>query len=140
MTSARQVARDTLAGRRVLVIEDEPLVSMDIMANLAREGCSIIGPAGTVGRARQLIESEPLDAALVDANLAGEPVDEIAAALTQRGVPFAFVTGYGRQALPKAFASAPMISKPFEARHLSDTLRQLLQTDPNVVRLRQETA
>jgi hypothetical protein len=66
-----------------------------------------------------------LDAALLDANLHGKPVDEIAAALTQRNVPFAFVTGYGRDSLPASFRTAPVISKPFTTEQLLDETRRL---------------
>jgi CheY-like chemotaxis protein len=98
-----------IRGKRILVVEDEPLVAMDIVASLEAAGCDVIGPAGTLAKGRELIASGQLDAALLDANLAGYPVDELAAALTQQKVPFAFVTGYGREALPKAFAHAAVI-------------------------------
>jgi PAS domain S-box-containing protein len=126
-----------ITGKRILVIEDEPLVSMDIVASLEAAGYAVVGPAGTLGKARQLIERERFDAALVDANLAGEPVDEIVAALARQDVPFAFVTGYGREGLPKAFAGAPMVGKPFASQDLYDTVEELLQLSGKVVRLRQ---
>ena len=54
-----------------------------------------------------------------DANLGGDPVDEIAAALTRKGIPFAFATGYGREALPHGFRDRPVITKPFRDSPLS---------------------
>ena len=101
-----------LSGRRVLVVEDEPLVAMDVEASLAEAGCTVVGPAASVARALALVASEPLDAAVLDANLAGSPVDAVAEELAARGVPFAFVTGYGREALPARHAAAPMLTKP----------------------------
>jgi hypothetical protein len=53
------------------------------------------------------------DAALLDGNLNGRPVDDIAAALTRRNVPFAFVTGYGRESVPPAFGAVTLLAKPF---------------------------
>jgi phosphoglycolate phosphatase-like HAD superfamily hydrolase len=55
---------------------------------------------------------------LLDANLRGEPVGDVAAALTRRNIPFVFVTGYGRQALRESFARATVLTKPFTADFL----------------------
>jgi PAS domain S-box-containing protein len=126
-----------LSGIRVLVIEDEPLVAMDIASRLAEAGCEVIGPAGTLEKARSLIETAEFDAALVDANLAGDPVDELAAALTRRKVPFAFVTGYGRDALPQGFREAAMIGKPFTEKALLATIERIVERGADVVPLRQ---
>lgn len=115
-----------LHGRRILIIEDEPVVSMDVVASLQEAGCIVIGPAGTVAEAWRLIESAVFDAALLDANLSGEPVDALAAALTARNTPFAFVTGYGREGLPAAFGRAPVLSKPFSPQQLIETAGALL--------------
>src|SRR5207248_3586795 len=94
--SRREENRCAIEGQRILVIEDEPLVSMDIEASLCEGGCNVVGPAGTLQAAKRLIAEAGYDAALLDVNLSGQPVDELAAALRQRGVPFAFVTGHGR--------------------------------------------
>src|SRR5262245_7761017 len=92
--------RRTLQGKRILVIEDEPLVAMDVESSLTAAGCEVVGPAATLERAKRLIEESDCDAALLDVNLAGQPVDELATLLTRKNRPFAFVTGYGRDALP----------------------------------------
>jgi len=107
-----------LGGKRILVIEDEPLVSMDIEACLSEAGSAVVGPAASVARARQLIESETFDAALVDANLGGETVEELAEALAQRNIPFLFLTGYGRDSLPEGFRDFGIIGKPYTREQL----------------------
>ena len=66
-------------------------------------GVEPVGPAATIAEALRLINETPIDAALLDANLAGRRVDDIAAALTRRSIPFAFVSGYGRESSPRAF-------------------------------------
>src|SRR5919201_1764422 len=99
---------------------------MDIEASLREGGCKIAGLAGTLQTARQLIAEARCDAALLDVNLAGYPVDELAAALRQKGVPFAFVTGHGRDALPEAFKEMPLLSKPFGPDQLFATVQELL--------------
>ncbi|HEX7007548.1 MAG TPA: PAS domain S-box protein [Alphaproteobacteria bacterium] len=115
-----------LRGKRILVIEDEPLIAMEIESYLTGAGCHVIGPAGTIKRATQLIADTACDAALIDANLRGHPVDELAAALTRRNIPFVFATGYGRDALPGAFRDAPMLAKPFTERQALAALRELI--------------
>ena len=116
----------TLQGRRVLVVEDEPLIALEIEAELAAAGATVLGPVGIHGAAARLIETEPLDAALLDATLAGEPVDALAAALDARGVPFAFTSGHGPSGLPEGFRDRPLLGKPFNAEALLDLIRTLL--------------
>jgi len=106
-------AWEALAGKRVLIIEDEPLIAMELEFELAGAGCRVIGPVATAHEAARLIEEQPLDLALLDANLAGQPVGRLAKALAARDVPFAFATGYGRDALPSEFRDRPLLAKPF---------------------------
>lgn len=125
-----------LPGKRFLVVEDEPLLALDVIDGLEGAGAEIAGSAGNVAEALDLIERGRFDAALLDANLGGRPVDDVAAALTRRHVPFAFVTGYGRDSLPRAFAGAAMISKPFSHQQLLDTAAALVKKPADVVALR----
>ncbi len=122
-----------MAGKRVLIIEDEPLIGMVLMDFLQDAGCEIVGPAQSFDKAKALACEGLIDAALVDGNLAGRPVDEIAAALCARRIPFAFVTGYGREALPIGFENAPIVEKPFTQEQVMTTLNRLLS---NVADLR----
>jgi PAS domain S-box-containing protein len=133
-----QPINQTLMGKRVLIIEDEPLLSMDMETSLTEVGCEVRGPAGTLQKAKQLIASLDCDAALLDANLAGESVEELAAALTQRNIPFAFVTGYGREALPQGFREAAVLGKPFSKDQLRSVVQSLLYRDADVVQLRKK--
>src|SRR5262249_11298569 len=125
-----------LHGKRILVIEDEPLVSMELEGELAAAGCEGIGPAATLAHAKTLVEEGKYDAALVDVNLKGQPVDELAALLTEKKHPFAFVTGYGRDALPEAFRGAAVLAKPFSSDQLLATAEGLLHPSSAVVPLR----
>ena len=96
--------------------------------------------AGTIEEAKSLVADGRYDVALVDVNLAGHPVDELAAALTQRNRPFAFVTGYGREALPRGFRDAVILGKPFGQEQLLATIEVLLYQGTGVVPLRQKSA
>jgi CheY-like chemotaxis protein len=117
-TDKHSIGHLHLKGKRILVIEDEPLVSIDIEACLTESGSFVVGPAANLDRARRLIETETFDGALVDANLGGEPVDDLAHALTRKGIPFIFLTGYGRDSLPEAFRDSSMIGKPYTRESL----------------------
>jgi PAS domain S-box-containing protein len=130
--------RRTLQGKRILVIEDEPLVAMDVESSLTAAGCEVVGPAATLARAKLLIEESDCDAALLDVNLAGQPVDELATLLTRKNRPFAFVTGYGRDALPSGFRGAVVLGKPFGADQLLATVEVLLYQPASVVQFRQK--
>lgn len=125
-----------LRGRRILVVEDEALIALDIAATFEDAGCTVIGPAATLQQARSLIAHTNFDVALLDANLDGEPVDELAAALTRRQIPFAFLTGYGPEALPPGYRSAALIRKPFMARQAIEAVGRLLADGDKVVNLR----
>jgi PAS domain S-box-containing protein len=133
-----EARQSDLTGKRILIIEDEPLISMDLEAALQRKSCEVLGPASTLDQAMRLVEKADFDAALVDANLAGHRVDELAAALTRRNVPFAFVTGYGREALPAAFRGGIVLDKPFTQEQLLVTVGRLFNRDAGVVQLRSQ--
>ena len=132
----RQAAQAPARGKRVLVVDDEPLVAMDVVDCLKEAGSVVVGPAATVESARALIENADFDVALLDANLGGLRVDDLAAALTQRNIPFAFLTGYGRSGLPAAFRNAPMIGKPFTAKQVLAVVAELSQQTGEVIPFR----
>jgi PAS domain S-box-containing protein len=114
-----------LSGKRFLVVEDEPLVALDISAGLQDAGADVVALTGSPSEALNVIESRPLDAALLDGNLRGRPVDAIAAMLTRRKVPFAFVSGYGRESLPRTFGTVAHLAKPFSQAQLLEVATQL---------------
>ena len=123
-----QVQRPSaLGGKRFLVVEDESLVAMDIVEALEELGATVLGPAGSADEAFAVLSNnESIDAVLLDANLHGRPSDRIADALTGAKVPFAFVTGYGREGLPDVFAAAPVLSKPFSRSELTKLATSLV--------------
>ena len=117
---------EPLKGRHFLIVEDEPLIALDIVAGLESAGVIVEGPVSSVKDALRTVEGTSFDGVLLDANLRGEPVGDVAAALTRRNIPFVFVTGYGRQALPEGFGQSTVLTKPF-------TQEQLLQTAVRLV-------
>jgi CheY-like chemotaxis protein len=104
----------TLQGLRVLVVEDEALVSMLLEDMLADHGCEVAATASRIAQALELIEGGiAFDAAILDVNLGGEPIFPVAEALAAKGAPFVFATGYGAGGLPEAWRSRPTLQKPF---------------------------
>jgi DNA-binding response OmpR family regulator len=111
-----------LKGRRVLVVEDEPLVSMLVEDELRDAGAEVMGPVPSVGDALRLIEAAAADgglsAAVLDINLDGQRVGPVADRLAALGVPFLFATGYGENCDTGGHGTAPVMSKPFPPERL----------------------
>lgn len=114
-----------MSNKRILVIEDEFLIGLEIHTLLTEAGFLVVGPAATVPAALKHISEGNFDAALVDANLGGDSVVGVAAALANRGTPFVIVTGYSRKSLPPQLANAPLIQKPFDPPTVIDAVQRL---------------
>jgi PAS domain S-box-containing protein len=119
-------ATPSLRGKSVLIVEDEPLVAMDMQSTLRAAGCTVIGPAGTVREARKLIGEHDCDAALVDVNLRGETIDKLLPALRRNDIPYGFVTGYGAKVLSQTFEETVTLTKPFSGEQLLAVVEVLL--------------
>jgi DNA-binding response OmpR family regulator len=111
-----------LTGKRVLVVEDEPVVSMLVEDELRGAGAEVLGPASTVDRALRLVEAVAADggisAAVLDINLDGQRVEPVADRLAALGVPFLFATGYGEGCDTGGHGAAPILHKPFAPEKL----------------------
>jgi CheY-like chemotaxis protein len=112
-----------LRGLRVLVAEDEVLISMDIEGILDQLGCCVSGLAMSIDVAQRILDSgEPFDVAILDVNLAGQPIYPLAQQLVVRGCPFLFITGYGAQGLLNGWRDRPTVQKPFRFGDIRDGL------------------
>ena len=116
-----------LSGRRILVVEDEMLVLINIEDMLADLGCESVGAAATVDQALALIDTQAFDAAVVDVNLDGVHSYAVADALRARGVPFVFSTGYSGQGMKEGYRDEPVLGKPYRAAELVEILIRLLR-------------
>jgi DNA-binding response OmpR family regulator len=83
-----------LAGKRVLVVEDDDILAVTLTEGLAAEGAKVIGPSATVADSLDVIGRVDLDSAIVDINLRGKAAFPVADALADRHIPFVFATGY----------------------------------------------
>ena len=117
-----------LAGLRVLVVEDEMMVSMLIEDMLGDLGCTVIGPASRLDEAMALADAVELDCAVLDVNLGGQPIFPLADLLRAKGAPFAFATGYGDAGLRDVDRGSPVLQKPFREADLARVLSQLCVT------------
>lgn len=119
------MAGDILAGRRVLVVEDEALIAMDIEDALRALGCEVVGPTGMLAAALQLASGETLDAAILDVSIHGGKVFAVAERLMARGIPFILASGYSDWALPEPLRDRPRLTKPFTPVQLEEQMRLL---------------
>ncbi|NNM75234.1 response regulator [Enterovirga aerilata] len=126
MSSLAPGADQKLAGLRVLVVEDEVAISLLLEDMLLDLGCEVVGPAGRLAPATELAQAERLDLAVLDVNLAGQPIYPVAEALSARGIPFVFSTGYGSAGIDEPYRDRPVLQKPFAQHELQRVLRSAL--------------
>lgn len=108
------------SGKRVLLVEDEMILMLELEEVLTGAGFEVVGPVARVSKALALIVSKPIDAAIVDVNLGDEKSYPIADALIARQVPFFFVTGY--DSLEEGYQSIPRLQKPIYPGQLKEML------------------
>ena len=115
----------TLAGKRILVLEDEPVIGFAIEDMLETLGCEVAGIAFHIVDALALLDAQPFDLAVLDVNIHGASSYPVADLLAGRGVPFVFATGYGHMVRPERFAAVPTITKPYGIAELRQALEAL---------------
>jgi DNA-binding response OmpR family regulator len=112
---------------KILVVEDEALIAMELGERLMDMGCAVLGPAQSIAEAEALLARERPDAALLDANVAGQSSMPLGVALVALGVPVAFCTGYDQMKdKPAELSSAPVLVKPVADDVLKAALAALL--------------
>jgi CheY-like chemotaxis protein len=112
-----------LSGKRILLVEDSPVLgefTSDILADL---GCSVVGPAPNMAAAREMVDAGQFDAALMDVRIRGDRSFAICDMLDARGIPFVFTSGYADWQLPDKWQSRPRLQKPYTI----DQVRQALE-------------
>ncbi|MFO1047859.1 MAG: HWE histidine kinase domain-containing protein [Geminicoccaceae bacterium] len=121
-------AAPDLQGKRVLLVEDQLLIAMDLERILDTQGPRGIDTVASVTEALERLEKVCPDLAILDVNLGGETSALIADELTRRRIPFAFATGYSdRSLIPERFGAAPVIRKPFDATDVIGQVAELLR-------------
>lgn len=115
---------------RILVVDDEPLISMLVENWLIELGCEVVGPARSVQDGLALVGSAPLDGAILDIKLGSQNSFLVADALRERGVPFAFATGDGSLGDASGLIDPILLHKPFDFEALRAILGRLLDPPP----------
>jgi len=116
-----------LAGKRILLVEDEYILASDLAEFLEQHGADIVGPVGTMTQALAMTGAA-LDAAVLDVNLRGERVYPVADALLERGVPIVFATGYDELLGHRSYVGLPRCRKPIDKPALLKLLQSVLET------------
>lgn len=114
-----------LAGRRVLVVEDDFFLANDLAQALRAAGAVIVGPLPRSALALEALAHGGVDAAVVDINLGEGPSFDLADALKQAGVPFVFVTGYDEVLIPQRLAHVGRVQKPADLQTLVQAVAAL---------------
>jgi len=114
----------TLAGVRVLVVEDDSLICMLIEEFLDTLGCEVVATAAQLEEGLVKVNTTAIDVAVLDVNLHGQLSFPIAQAMKGRAIPFIFATGNGMSGVPEKFTSAPLLSKPFGLEELQTALHR----------------
>jgi len=113
-----------LGNITVLVAEDEPLVAVGVVNQLAEAGATVVGPCSTSGRAIAALDENDIDVAIIDFVLADDNTEGLQAALEDKGIPYIVVTGYPR-VLVRRDRHQPVLSKPVSREALTSTVRAL---------------
>jgi DNA-binding response OmpR family regulator len=124
--SGQHVTSAARTAPRILIVEDEPLLSENLRAELMDAGFEVVGIAAKIDKALKLVGETACDLALVDANLAGVSAAPVAAALTARKLPFIVLSGYTRAQLPADLAVAAFVQKPYRIGELLSEIEALL--------------
>jgi DNA-binding response OmpR family regulator len=120
------MAKASGSQKSILIVEDEWLIGDMLALALDDAHYATVGPAASVAAACALIEENVIDFAVLDVNLGSEKSFGAADLLAERGIPYLFMTGYGRQDLPEPHRSATLLGKPVVPEILIATIRSFL--------------
>lgn len=107
---------------RILIVEDEPIIAMQLGALVEELGCVAVGPAPDLQTARKLLADEKPDGAILDISLKGDNSLPIADELVRLGKPWIFTTGYIADDLESRYPDVPVVLKPFAFEQLGDLI------------------
>jgi DNA-binding NtrC family response regulator len=120
---------EALQGRKILLVEDSPVVSDFAQEALTELGCEVVGPAANMASARELAQEAEIDGAIVDLRIRGDKSFPICEILAARGVPFVLTSGYADWTMPEALKERPQLPKPYTIGDVEAALGKLFATD-----------
>jgi CheY-like chemotaxis protein len=113
-----------LKGQRILVVEDNFIMALDLSQMVEELGGAVVGPAGRLDEGMALAQSNDIDGAILDVNLDGANTFPLADGLLASDVPVIFATGYDMTMIPDRFTQTPKLSKPFDLRSVEKAVRK----------------
>ena len=113
---------DHARGKRILVVDDEPILALALQDMLEELGYDVVGPAFRVGPALALAGGAAIDAAILDVNIGDGDSYGVAARLKQRRIPYLFATGYGREGLEPGHEGTAVLVKPYREKQVEAAL------------------
>lgn len=116
----------SLIGCSVLLVEDEPLIALDVQDCLQKEGARVFC-AGKLADALAFAERPDLSVAIIDFDLRGEDGESVCDRLVKRGVPFLFYSGWNASDLHNVCDSAPVLSKPVPCETIVEAVQDLIE-------------
>lgn len=119
-----------LKGHRILVVEDNFVMALDLSLMVEDLGGAVVGPVGRLDEGMALAQSSALDGAILDVNLDGARTFPLADVLLAADVPVIFATGYDMKMLPDRFAQTPKLAKPFNVRSVERAIREAFLDRP----------
>ncbi len=111
---------------RILVIEDESMLSSSIEDMVRELDCQVVGPAARLDHALTLALQSDIDVAILIINVDGSVIYPVADVLRFRGIPFLFSVGDDFRPLPQRFEGTRTLPKPFSSQALNDALGEIL--------------
>ena len=117
-----------LDSARILVVEDEVVIAMDLQALLEDHGAQVVGPAYTLSVALGFATGIDISAAVLDLRLGREPISPVARILAARRIPFLFYSGQAASdPLRAEWPNSIILSKPARSREIIETVALLLK-------------
>lgn len=123
----RQPAATQLAGRHILVVEDEYFIAEELRALLAGCGAKVIGPVSDQSEAIEMLSESAIDCAILDIDVNGRAVFPLLQELRKRDVPWIYVTGYSESLVPEALRGRAHLEKPVASDALVASVAGLLR-------------
>jgi CheY-like chemotaxis protein len=116
-----------LKGRRILVVEDSPVLAPFTVDVLDELGCTVVGSAPNMAVAREMVEAGGFDAALMDIHIRGERIFSLCEVLAANGVPFVLTSGYADWSMPEKWDDRPRLQKPYTIEQVEEALTALFR-------------
>jgi DNA-binding response OmpR family regulator len=130
MVSEQQLRERPLQGRRVLVVEDDYFIALELCTALRSAGAEVLGPARDVESGLAAIGEQRVDCAVLDINLRGRMAFPIASELRKHGVPTIFATGYDESMVPAEHAATLRLEKPVDLAALCRAVEACCNESP----------